>query len=692
MLNGLMLIGNNWFTNALRYVTYFIDKGIYALAEGAYTVFRYLANASILDETIARNFTMRMYAVLGVIMVFVIAFNLLTYIVNPDKITDKKVGASAFIKDVVIALVIIAMTPLLFTKLYSLQNAILSTGVIENLILGGNSGNETAVCEGFEDGDYKSITECSIENGANTMIASVYVAFLYPEDGSNFTALDCGNPDSDHEEYCNAYQETKRTGSITSFFDFITREDYNYTPFLTTVAGIVLLFFMLSFCINLAKRIGKLAIIQLMAPVPVTLELLPNKKGLRKVWIDNLIKTYLEVFFYLAVMYLIILLISFIPNTVAKIAFGTGGNLGIVKLLTIVMLIFGLLKFGKEAPQLIFDLIGIKSTGIIKEAALRGVKMAGSVTSGVGAGITSSVRNGYDAFDSFKNGNIKGGLSHTAGVLTSGVTGVARGMYANRSGGFKGIKGRTASAINTNLAHQGQVFRTAASYGKSIEEAAKRDGIRAGIKAAARPATEPFVNWATGSGSYSKLNTQISAMDKAKSYFKNVTKDFKPYEDASRVLNEAKAKTDYATVYNSWKASNPTLKEKDFITSIAGDPRYAEVVNAYNQQENVKAERIEKQKENIINNALDMLSYIDVNPQIGLTPEATVFKDKLSTMVDKEGNIAAGSTIKDIYSTLDDLSTQLGKDITTASRTISRQKIVEEAKKNGNTGSGTSGK
>ena len=37
----------------------------------------------------------------------------------------------------------------------------------------------------------------------------------------------------------------------------------------------------------------------------------------------------------------------------------------------------GLLQFGKEAPQMLFDLLGIKTTGIIKEAAKRALALPG---------------------------------------------------------------------------------------------------------------------------------------------------------------------------------------------------------------------------------------------------------------------------------------------------------------------------
>lgn len=513
MVNKLLLFGDigDIIVNGLKTLTFWIDKGIYTLVEGAYTVFYYLADASILTPEVVNRVTTRIYALLGVIMVFVMAFNLLNYIVDPDKITDKKVGASTFVKDVILALVIISITPMLFTKLYALQSKIITSGVISNLILGGISTEDISADE-------------IIQNGGRSMIASVYTAFLYPADGS-FSTLDCGDPDnafSQYSEYCDAYTKVKETGDLQEFSSYITNADYTFTPFLSTVAGIVLLFFMFSFCLNLAKRVGKIAIMQLIAPVPVTLELLPNKKGLRDNWINTLIKIYLEVFFYLLVMFMIIFLISLVPATVSQLLKNATGNLSFLKIVMMLMLIYGLLIFGREAPQMIFDLLGIKSSGMIKEAAVRAYRMAGATTAGVGAGATSIARNAYSAGRNFQEHNIAGGLGNVAGAFTGGFTGLVRGMYANRTGGFRNIGRTTSQATNANLEAQRRTairMRNAAhdlgEYGNSVRNA---QGILGKAGAITRPARDPIIDWARGN-SYGALNAELDSYNEYKNIF-----------------------------------------------------------------------------------------------------------------------------------------------------------------------------
>lgn len=427
MLNTFTLVGGNFIIDALKNLTFMLDKAVYSLVQFAYSVFYYLANATILNETIVTNFTYRMYTLLGIVMVFVLAFNLLSYIVDPDKITDKKVGAASFIKDVMLAIVIISVSPLLFTKLYSLQAKILNSGVIENLILGGATAEaETSPDAWAAQNSGQTLTEYYVSNGGNAMVASVYVAFLYPT-GGTFTALDCkpeASENGNYANYCESYKKVKEGYGLGAMSDFITNDDYEFTPFLTTVAGIVLLFFMLSFCINLAKRVGKMALIQLIAPIPVTLELLPNKKGLRDNWLKTLGKVYIEVFFYLLVMFFIILLISLIPGTVSKI-FGdlVTDGIGPVKLLSTVILIYGLLQFGKEAPQMLFDLLGIKSTGVIKEAAKRALALPGVFAGAAGTFGGATLGNFARNFNS-TDGNV-------FQKLASGVGGAGSSLVRN---------------------------------------------------------------------------------------------------------------------------------------------------------------------------------------------------------------------------------------------------------------------
>lgn len=691
----------NFFIGILQELTWLLDKAVYSLVKTAYSVFYYLANATILDSDVVSRFTLRMYMILSVVMVFVLAFNLLQYIIDPDKVNDKKVGASAFIKDVIIALVIIIMCPTIFSKLYSLQATVISSGVIPNLILGGIAEDSTDTITGFEENksEYKSLPDYAITHGADSMIADVYVAFLYPAD-STVTALDCGTDRaSGYEDYCEAYKRVKATGSLDEFKDFYKNDKYNYTPFMTTIAGIVLFYFILSFCLNLGKRVGKMALLQLVAPIPVTLELVPSKKGLRKNWIDTLIKVYIEVFFFLLAIFFIIFLISLIPSTVrALLANLTTEGWGMVGLFTTLFLIFGLLSFGKEAPQMFFDLVGIKSTGIIKEAAIRGYRMAGAVTAGAGAGLTSTIR-GWNSGSNVVN--------RISGALSAGVTGTARGMWVNRTGGFRGISSRTAQAVNTTMTRHSRRINAINAHGGGIRGriAATTDGL----STSAGRAIGNVRNWATGEGSYSRQNDRINAMTAARGYFTDPTRGFAPLDNLNNVLNNARVSTgyngvlsafrnqygatrtedefrehlennnniyrdyDYQSARNDWQSQNEQIRLQNEqiraqnqenirngntnnlqaeISEISWedyqrDHNYrdydmSDYVNALSERNRVQDERINNRRQDLISNARRMMEYISVHPEIELSSEASADLENLrNALFDSNGNIRA---------------------------------------------------
>lgn len=680
MFNGLFTTAN-FFIDIFKDLTFLLDKFVYSLVQAAYGVFRFLANATILNDQIVQKFTLRIYVLLGIIMVFVLAFNLLNYIIDPDKINDKKVGASTFVKDVMIGLAIISLTPMLFTKLYSLQSKILDSGVLVNLVLGGQVSQDG--------GD----VEDAVNNGGDTMVASIYTAFLYPAD-SDYTALDCAgdmgehsgeNPPTDFEEYCQAYKYAQEGAGINAFSRFIKNEKYNFTPLVTTIAGVVLLFFILSFCLNLAKRVGKMALIQLIAPIPVTLELLPNKKGLRKTWFDTLIKVYLESFFFLLVMYIIVFLISLVPGVVITIFDGAVGNgLSLMKLVATVILIYGLLAFGKEAPKMVFDLLGIKETGVIGDAAKRALAI-GSWSGNTAASLAASVRDNV--------ANTKGNVGQK---ILSGFGGFGSSLARNIWGAHNVHNPADARNLRNNT------NRTVAQRRQARDNyvAAHGGTIRGAMKGHFADAGRTIRDVVTGkSSSTQAISEQVSAMNAANGYFNNVTKGFAAYEDVTRQLNEAKASSGYAQVYKEYKNSvNPDGSEADFIAWVEAGGGVAHmngqtydlrsVVNAYEQQTAVKEERIKNKEVDIINSALGMMQYIDSSPQISLSADAVTKRDALKALLDSKGNIVAGKEIGDVYKAMEELNKQLTKDIATETRKIQNQQILDATR---NSGGGNSG-
>ena len=120
-----------------------IDSAVYGFIAVAYNLIEDLANTSILSMTDMNEFASRIYALLGIFMLFKVSFSIISYIVSPDKISDSSTGMGGIIKNVLITLVLILIVPTCFTLLYEAQSAILSENIIPKLLLGTNSDDST---------------------------------------------------------------------------------------------------------------------------------------------------------------------------------------------------------------------------------------------------------------------------------------------------------------------------------------------------------------------------------------------------------------------------------------------------------------------------------------------------------------------------------------------------------------------
>jgi len=723
-MNNLLLLGT--IASKILYgIAFILDEAIYRLAKVAFSVFCFISEITLVNEDMVTKFMSRINAILGIVMIFILAYNLLTYIVDPDKINDSKVGAASVIKDIVIALAIITFLPGLFSKLYAFQNTVITSGVIPNIIVGG-----FAYEDGSTDDDKGQLARDYIDQSANRMVADVYSAFIFPED-EQLSSLDCiqdenGNlpenvPDY-FEQYCDAYQAAVNKGSIHGYGNLIGKKEFRYSPLISTAAGVVLAFFMFSFCVNLGKRAGKLAILELIAPVPVLMEIIPNKKGTRKNWIDSLVQTYLEVFLYQAIVFVVMYLITFIPALINELFrdtllnSSTGGIF--VRLLSMCFLIYGLLQFGKEAPKMVMDLL----TSGIGTMATVGTRNVASTVSNVRDARAEAASRGYNLSGREYASLIGRGAGRT---LTGAGSGLITGMWNQRSQGFHNLRRNTSSNVANTLDRQRRnsermdeilaAGREAESQsltaaGANFGWANNRDRLRAGA-AGLRSALGEAINfddrvdsvrsWATGSssGSYTAATNRINNMNSIKGYYKDYTDGYAAYDQAVQVLNEAKSHSNYDQIYQLWKrtAPNNANTESDFIAYLSqngnsfNNQNFTDVVNAYNRQEAVGRQRIESKSDDIINNALQMMNSIELNPSNELSGDVMNAYNDLRQMLDADGNLI-NSDIHAVNKAAKALRNKLNADILTEQRSIQRQQMEEELRnQRRNSGGNSSG-
>ena len=90
-----LAISANWLADIIRTIFIFLDALVYTIIRLIFNVMIELANFDI--SGLYDDFERRIYVILGIFMIFKVTVSMLSYLVNPDKITDNQAGATKFL-------------------------------------------------------------------------------------------------------------------------------------------------------------------------------------------------------------------------------------------------------------------------------------------------------------------------------------------------------------------------------------------------------------------------------------------------------------------------------------------------------------------------------------------------------------------------------------------------------------------
>ena len=446
----------------------FFDRIIaWAIAE-CYNLIITLSSASVLDNDVVKQFTQRISVLLGMVMVFWLAFRIIKYVIDPDLTSDKSQGFGKIIVNVVVMLTMLVLVNYAFTFAFKFQNIFIESNVMMKVIFGVSGEADNPVEENSEMG--------------NEMAYYLYSAFIRPSD----TLSKCRNfygLDSDGIDKCAEQIQKRSSKSIRATWvqgnnakdvsrllssNIVSAKEgddflFSYTPIISTVCGIIMLMLLDSFAVDIAIRVVKLAFLQIIAPVPIISYIDPNsgKNGIFKNWFKTVGSTYVSLFVRLIAIYFTVFLISYAAK--GEIILGYENNQPVYATLqnepfVIVLVIIGSLMFAKNLPKLLSEIFGINIDG--------GGMFGNMLKKGQMVG-----KRGLSAVGAASLGAVGGGLAGMyAGARTNGVMGMLKhgvgGMFgaAGRGavGGLKGQKVMQAassgirnsnSARNANLAY-----------------------------------------------------------------------------------------------------------------------------------------------------------------------------------------------------------------------------------------------
>lgn len=530
---------------ALFIILLSIDGTIYTIVNSIYKIYIALATARLFNNGMFTEIANRFYAVVGVVMLFVLAYVVIQGIINPDNFAKSGGEGAGILKRLAIAVIGLAIVPGVFRIAYTGQDILLSQNVIGKIFLGFNDpsnliehGNISVDGEplkfdtngdGIPDSVNKPINQNdAITTSAGTVTAiSIWQAVFHPAnmDSMDSLAEEASKIESDipvgsfikgiaeltkwacglavavtlvtffipflaTAAICEAalisdgvsnlagknfnlqaaYGAASATGNFTVFTAFagkVASGEITYRFIFSTIIGAATIYLFLSFAIDMAIRAVKLAYMQIVAPIPLMLQILPKFKDNFQKWLKIVISLFVEVFIRLTFVYIVAYLISHLWSIMTG-GWITKANLGPVEsLIARLILIIGMLGFAKTAPQFVSETLGI-STGNLNLGIRKKLHETGALS--FAAGIGGIGANLISGFGTRARNNFRDHKSFLRAAGAGAVGGLSRAIYSAPS------TIRAARTVGPSFREVGA--RVKDSFIKGQEDEEKRDAKR----------------------------------------------------------------------------------------------------------------------------------------------------------------------------------------------------------------------
>lgn len=353
------------------------------LLGGIYKVFFLVANATIVSGDVIKVFYSRIQLILGILMIFKLAMSILNIIINPDSIKDQKQGPSKIVTRIVVALFMLTLVipinipnakenslnayindhGILFGFLYKAQDSILSENILAKLILGTSSDNTA------DDMDVNNLSD--VGNAMASTVLKVFIRINVKDD----TDPPCEDSETCENTICAAEvneshyaEENVDPQVILSHINdscgsgSSERYAFGYTPIIGAIVMLIMTIVITGFTVDIAVRAIKLAILRMVAPVPIISYINPPKQGGGAFdnWTKSLISTYVDLFVRLAIVYFGLFMIQIIMNGGMDIFGSNVQGFTFTSGVAFIFIILGILVFMRQAPQFIKDVLGIK--------------------------------------------------------------------------------------------------------------------------------------------------------------------------------------------------------------------------------------------------------------------------------------------------------------------------------------------
>ena len=530
--------------NLLRTIGSSLNFCVYFLLGMMYQIFFNVSSAQLFENETIKNFYGRIQLIIGVFMIFKLAVSILQGIMDPEKFTSGKEGGfGSIITRVVVALIMLAVivpinvpdvqnansyekyinnNGLLFGTLYSLQDRILSGNTLGRLILGTTD-------EADDPSDSSSATQQEkLEQSANIFASTILKGFLrinmLPEDQrenddeTEETNWYCQGQDltDDHRTAINAYSQLdispaallsdpivkakcnlnwQASVPIVNLIAGDSKYVFSFNFIVSLVVGAIFLVILVGFTIDIAIRSIKLAILRLLAPIPIISYIEPKsaKDGMFASWVKALTSTYLDLFLRLAVVYFVIFIIQ--DMMVNGIVIDQAG--GMVGIISVIFIWIGLFFFARMAPKFIKDALGLQ--GSMSNIGLSGI-MGGAATFVGGGGVKGAMAGALSSMNA-------GAMAAAQGKQAPPAWQTGADLAAQIKTGDPKAKGGLINSLNDRLMRDAGINRARKLYGVTANGVKQAKNNMFARQADASEAEDLYKRYVDGHSSVAELNT-----------------------------------------------------------------------------------------------------------------------------------------------------------------------------------------
>lgn len=432
-----------WYWDIIRSLLVSLDNVGFSLLSTVYKIFYTVATATIISGDVIRNFYGRIQLILGILMIFKLAMSILNIIINPDSIKDSKNGPGKIIPRVVVSIFLLLLVipidiaednensnslnsfisdhGILFGFLYKFQDSMMRENIIGKLVLGINTGEASSTGQSSEFSDLDANNLSAVGDTIAAQVARMVIrpnvvdeseSYCLTENDDGFDPTNpCPNTRCPTEVVANNY--TDESLAASSIVDMVNVDCQNsalgrkiyaftYTPLLGLIVSAIMSFIIIGFTIDVAVRAIKLAILRLIAPIPIISYIDPKseKDGAFGNWVKSLISTYIDLFIRLAIIFFGAFIIQSLFSEGTFAAINSGDAL--VDMFSLVAIILGVLIFMKQAPTFLKNALGIKGqpmgnaglAGLLGGAAMA---IGGGGLAGFGLGMMQGMSTSADA-------------------------------------------------------------------------------------------------------------------------------------------------------------------------------------------------------------------------------------------------------------------------------------------------------